>query len=302
MAVDVVPLQDYEVPLDRPVNFYLARLPGKSTLIDAGTGKALSRSLPRFDIVVLTHYHWDHSGGLVALAERGPRDLRVCASRETIEILAKPQRIFDRLKMVGAAIGLEASEGELQLAKIMEDRYARISEAASQLGLEEVDSCLEEIPGASWTYCRGHSGDHICVEVANHVFVGDNIIGSPNVTLSDAYRYFEEMTLLLSRATFTRVHPGHGPSDIGRDDMARLIVETMRRKRKRLARVVAAAASSSGWTSLRVVFNRVYPDLPSPLLAWVAARSLLGYVEALERDGVVDVDRSTSPWRIRVRG
>jgi ribonuclease/clavin/mitogillin len=300
VAVEVERLEDYEIPLDKPVNFYLVRTPSWALLVDTGTGKALSgaRRAPRFTHVVLTHYHWDHSGGLRALAS-GRVSVKVCASPATIKMLEHPREIFDRFRIVGAAVGLEAGSGELALAKVMMDKYAEISEAARTLGVEDLD-CLARLEGVEWLECKGHSSDHICIEVGGHLFVGDNIIGSPNVTLTQPYEYFESMISTLARPSFTSVHPGHGPDPLSRREASGIIIETLRRKRRRIA-LVAAAAQEGEWVSLRVVFKRVYPALDNPLLSWVAARSLVGYVNALEADGILEVDRSTEPWRVRVR-
>jgi len=304
LEVEVAVFRDYEFPLDKPVNFYLVRAGSVSVLVDTGTGRTLSTQALNPSVVVLTHYHWDHSGGLVPLARSGRGALRVCASRRTIEQLSRPSWVLEHMETVGRAVGLRAGPGERAFAEAMYSRYSAISEAASALGVEEVGECLSKMGVvADWLECPGHSDDHICVELGRHLFVGDNIIGSPNVTLSNTYKYFESMTLALARPSFATVHPGHGPGALTRTDAASLLVETMRRKRRRLALAIAAAARGGGrWVGLDEVYRTVYPAPPNPVVAWVAARSLLGYLASLESDGVVEVDRSRSPWRVRLMG
>jgi ribonuclease/clavin/mitogillin len=299
--VVVLGFDDFEFPLDRPANFYLVKTGDSSIFVDTGTSKTLSNPrAPKAEYAIVTHYHLDHAGGLIALA-RKPEKPVVCASEETARFLYDIRLIEERMLTISKAIGvLSASQARL-LGEPMRAKYEEISSAVQELGLEAPEKCLEPFKG-DYIYCPGHSADHICVLIEGHAFVGDNIVGGPNVTLSDVYSYFESMARLQSRADYNIVHPGHGPKELGRGEVSELVIATMRSKRRRLARVIAAIASGQGdWVGLDEVYKYVYKRLDNPLIAWVAARSLLGYLTSLEADGVVEVDRSTSPWRVRLR-
>lgn len=301
VLVVVLDFEDFEFPLDRPANFYLVRTGERSLLVDTGTSKTLSNPrAPRVDYAIVTHHHLDHSGGLVALA-RKPERPTVCASEETARLLYDIRLLEENMLTIARAVAvLDTSQAGL-LQEPMRARYEEINSAAQELGLEPPERCLKPFDG-DYLYCPGHSSDHICVFIRGHAFVGDNIVGGPNVTLSDVYSYFESMTRLQSRSDYTITHPGHGPKALSRGDVSELIVATMRSKRRRLARVIAAIASGrGGWVGLDEVYRHTYGRLDNPSVAWIAARSLLGYLVSLEADGMVEVDRSTSPWRVRIR-
>jgi len=299
--VVVLGFEDFEFPLDKPANFYLLRAGGSSILVDTGTSKTLSSpAAPRASYAIVTHYHLDHSGGLVALARRDERPT-VCASEETARILYDIKLIEERMLAIASAIAVLDTSQARALGEPMRAKYEAISSAAQELGLEPPERCLEPF-GGEYLYCPGHSMDHICVIISGHAFVGDNIVGGPNVTLADVYSYFESMARLQSRSDYTIVHPGHGPKELSRGEAAELLIATMKSKRRRLSRVIASIASAAGgWVGLDKVYKAVYRRLDNPLIAWTAARSLLGYLASLEADGVVEVDRSTSPWRVRLR-
>ncbi|MEB2836692.1 MAG: MBL fold metallo-hydrolase [Desulfurococcales archaeon] len=301
MASNILVFEDFEFPLDRPVNYYLLETGGYRVLVDTGTSQGLSRpGAPRADLVIITHYHLDHSGGLIAIAQWDDKPL-VCASEDTSRILYDLSLMEERMAVIADAMGFRGLIEEAnRLFEGMRRRYEAISKAAQELGLEPPERCLGRL-GGSYLECPGHSDDHICVIIAGRAFVGDNIVGGPNVTLRDMYRYFESMYRFLAVETYNAVHPGHGPHELNRSGAAEAVVETMKSKRKRLAAVLTAIAGSGGWVGLDRVFRSVYRNLPNLMVAWVAARSLLGYLTGLEADGVVEVDRSSSPWRVRVR-
>jgi len=302
VEANILYFEDFEFPLDRPVNFYLVKSATLSVMVDLGTSKSLSKLLAsglKLDMAILTHYHLDHSGGLVALA-RHNREVRVCASRATIEILYNTKLVEERMLLIAKALGLSALPLPEGAFEFFRNKYVEISEAAKSVGLEEPEDCLSKI-GGEYMECPGHSIDHICILFKGHFFIGDNIVGGPNVTLLDVNKYFESMIRALSRRDYEVVHPGHGPPNMSASEASAVFLETFKAKRRRLARVLSSIASKDGWVGLDEVYERVYKSLNDPLKGWVAARSLIGYLNSLEEDGIIEVNRAESPWRVRLK-
>jgi ribonuclease/clavin/mitogillin len=292
-VLEVIPLSSIEVTLDRPANYYLIKSPEVKVLIDAGPRREPERPAYEADYVVLTHFHWDHVRGLVALARRG---VPICASSLTLKLM-NPEVSIERMLRIGDALGPEVDNVAQEVFKLYISFYKEIKESMNRTKIYEVNECpgLQKL-NAEVLECPGHSDDHICIIVEDHAFIGDNLIPGGSVTLLDFGSYIKSMLNLLSRPEWRVAHPGHGEYNVKREAFKEHLYNEISGKLRRLTRV--ALSIRDEWRSLREILYEVYQGLDRPLM-YVAARSLVGYVTLLERLGLVEIDRSSRPWRVR---
>jgi hydroxyacylglutathione hydrolase len=145
----------------------------------------------KVELVLLTHEHFDHVGGLPALLERWP--CRVICSRECSSAMADPMRNFSRY-IVNRDVECEAKV-----------------------------TCCEELDGRlRWdgTELRfistpGHSPGSICITVENLLFSGDTLLWGRKraINLPGGNKQELQQSVSLLFHTFspdTVVYPGHG--------------------------------------------------------------------------------------------
>lgn len=126
---DAVRLLDGRTAATTPVNAYLVRLAGKVILVDTGMGKdpeensghlaeglaAAGVTPAQVDLVLITHFHFDHVGGLLRPdgARAFPR-ARLCVARAEHDLwTAKeglPERLWDRIPKVRAIFAAYGSD------------------------------------------------------------------------------------------------------------------------------------------------------------------------------------------------
>ena len=295
-AVRVEAFSSIEAPLDKPANFYLVEFEGgPRILVDAGAKETLPPKALEADVVVLTHFHWDHVRGLASASREG---IPVCASRGTLEML-EPGRSEARILEIARAFGIRELDDVMKgIINPKLERYKAIAEAIKRTKVYSIEECpyFMEIEGVEVLECPGHSEDHICLVIPGHVFVGDNIVPGSPITLRDIGTYLNSMAKLMANTSWSIAHPGHGPTEITRVETSLEIVQNTLNKMRRLSLVVASIKSE--WTSLSEVLVNAYYGLEG-LALYIASRSLLGYIKLLEELGVVEVDRNSSPWLVR---
>ncbi len=261
--------------LPEPVNRYRIDVDGVVAYIDAGLDP-----LPEGMLVLVTHYHWDHTYGLAA-----SRGLRVCMPTQTLESLSY-ERALEGVRSLLEAVGY----GDLvDRAKPYVELYKRIEDSLPRHRVYSLDECPLE--GVEGLHCPGHSGDHHCYIIGGSVFLGDNYVPyTTSTTLTSPLDYMESMHKVLA-ASWSTAYPGHG-SPTGRKELVEWLNKVSRRK---LARMLEASLRLGGGTSLRDLLHTMYPQAGGATL-FLAARNLIGYVRALEDLGLVRVDRGVSPW------
>ena len=276
MTVEVLVERFTHPLLPEAVNRYRLNINGATVFIDAGL------EAPQGGVVVVTHYHWDHTLGLAR-----SRGLRVCMSPETLKSI-DPGRAMDSVKTVLEAVGYG---GLAELARPYTSQYGEIKEALAWHDIYTLNEC--PAPGVEAIPCPGHSGDHHCILAGGHVFLGDNYVPyTLSTTLTSPMDYMGSMHRVLS-LDWDKAYPGHGDPG-GKADLAGWLTKVLERK---MARIAALARLAGEGVDMRTALHRMYPGVEGATL-FLAARNLVGYARALEELGVVRVDRGRSPWVI----
>ncbi len=280
----------WEFPLPDPANYYILEEGATLVLIDAGPRPLDEDLSSRVEGVLLTHWHWDHTLGLAGL-----RGKTVCASRGTLEMLSSEERILESMLRPAHAMGLRGDDG-MGLFQAMLGRYRSIVGGLSRNRVYEWSECpLLETIGVRVFPCPGHTLDHSCIVAGDTLFAGDTVTHPTPPTVIHYARYVESLAMLLGDPSWHRLAPGHGKI-LDRGEASSYLAGVLSRKNARLARV--ALSLGEEWTSFNDILRRVYGVEPG-VEAYVAARTLIGYLNALEEAGLVEVDRTSRPWRVR---
>jgi glyoxylase-like metal-dependent hydrolase (beta-lactamase superfamily II) len=141
-----------------PVNAFLVRLPGRTVLVDTGMGKdpdedsghlveqlkAAGVTPAEVDLILITHYHFDHIGGLLkADGTRAFPKAQLCVPRSEHDFwLQEPSRLPERLR------------GRVPKLKALFAVY----EGAGAFRAFEDDA--ELAPGLRAMAAHGHTGGH----------------------------------------------------------------------------------------------------------------------------------------------
>ncbi len=219
-------------------------------------------------------------------------------SRLTLDMLSSIERIRESALTPARAMGLTGGPG-VSLLEMMMGRYSSIIMAldANKIHVYE-DECplLDEIEGTVIS-CPGHTRDHSCILWREYIFVGDTVLPDSSPTIIDYSSYVESLVGILGETSWSLLAPGHG-SILDRGGAVRAIARILRGKSMRLARTLAVVGEE--WTSFNTLLEKVYGVKPG-IEAYVAARTLVGYLRALEDEGLVEVDRGATPWMVRRR-
>jgi glyoxylase-like metal-dependent hydrolase (beta-lactamase superfamily II) len=226
-------------------------------LIDPGSGdpdelsalfgliEMLATDGRKVQVVLLTHHHPDHVGGLKAVRER--LGVRVGAHPETAKQVPVDFTIDD-----GQWITLIHQAGDWSLRAI---------------------------------HTPGHARGHLCFfhPRTRSLFSGDHVVGGtgtvivdpPEGDMTDYLQSLDRLTTLDAESLF----PGHGAPQgaVGRR-LGELIAHRMERERK----VLAALDPSP--RPLATLIESAYADTPQSLWPY-AERSLLAHLLKLEREG-----------------
>ncbi len=284
-------LSAWEFPLTEPANYYYVETAGSRLLID--TGPKPSTNIPgSVEVVLLTHWHWDHTMGLSSL-----EGVKVCASEDTLKMLSNVENIRRSALTPIHAMGIA---GDPQVEMLMASMFGRYSTIVSALArtdryaLEECGELLDRV-GVRVLECPGHTRDHVCYIIGEGLFAGDTLLPNTSPTTIDYGSYLETLARLAS-AQWQTLYPGHGDSK-KRTELAEYLSNVYRGKTVRLARL--ASSLTREWIGFDDLLRLVYGVSPG-IESYVAARTLIGYLKFLEDQGIVKVDRESSPWKVRL--
>jgi glyoxylase-like metal-dependent hydrolase (beta-lactamase superfamily II) len=211
----------------------------------------LERDGRRLTVVLLTHHHPDHVGGLDAVRAR--YKVRVAAHAETAKHVK---------------IDVALADGE----------YVPLAPGpAGDWNLRVV-------------HTPGHARGHLCFyhERTRSLLSGDHVIGAPGTVIvdppeGDMAAYMKSLERLL-RLHAETIFPGHGAPQGAADLRIQTLLD---HRRQREHRVIAALTTAP--RSLAELVEKVYADTPRALWPY-AERSLLAHLEKLENEGRAERD------------
>ena len=266
------PMKTRPLPPATHTNAYLVG-DREMALIDPGSGEPaeleslfgliemLGEDGRRLKLVLLTHHHPDHIGGLAAVKER--YGVQVAAHAETAKHVPVDFTLAD-----GEVIPLAPGKADWTLRAL---------------------------------YTPGHARGSLCFlhERTHSLFTGDHIVGGQGTVIIDPPEgdmgdYVRSLERLLGVGA-TTLFPAHGSPQGGAERRIRaLIAHRMQREEK-----VRAALSSAGANGapLAELVPLAYDDTPRELWPY-AERSLLAHLLDLERRGLAArVAGATEHWR-----
>ena len=282
----VTVIKALEMPLDEPVNSYVIRDLG--IMVDAG----IDPPDDGYDYVYITHWHWDHVMGIYKLKGK-----TICMGPTTYDILQN-RKFAERFNTVLRAGGIQLSDVERAFISEMESRYKKALEGLKHNHVYTLDECPHVETGeVTPLECPGHSIDHVCYFIGDYVFTGDTILPSKRTTIIDFRAHRESVISVLAR-DWRIMYPGHGDllNRYAAEEVARAYVVN---RCSRAYRVLGELARSGGELGIDELLRSIYGVEPS-LASFVALRTLIGYIKELEDEGIVSVDRSASPWKVKL--
>ncbi|MCC6873964.1 MAG: MBL fold metallo-hydrolase [Sandaracinaceae bacterium] len=182
------------------VNTYLLtdEATGQSAVVDTGEDEELVSRLehvepePDVRMILLTHSHLDHAGGLVFLQERFPT--------ATTYLPRLDEPLFRTLPMQGRMFGMPQLDRPCGRIDVWVDDGATIELGKTTL---------------RFLSTPGHTPGQGCYYDEHDVVVGDTLfagsIGRTDFPLSDPAKMVESLRRLTELPGSMRVHSGHGP-------------------------------------------------------------------------------------------
>ena len=277
--------------LDRPANSYLVEVDGITIVVDGGVE---GRLLGRADAVLLTHWHWDHVLGIARSGYRGP----VCASKRTLDYLTGRYPAMEGARAISNAFSVMPAGVALiakRLLAIVDEVRDFFKYRADARDLDECDVIRNGL--VEYLECPGHSDDHTCYKVEDVVFVGDHANPGSGLSILSLTSYVRSSLELLSDGGWRVAMPGHG-DPLSRSELASYMEAQVRSKVRRVAELYRLL--SKEWQPLENLLPKLYEGASlDSLLAYVSARSLLGYALTLVELGLAELNSDRSPWTIR---
>lgn len=276
--------------LPSPANSFIVSTNRGLLVFDAGADPAAKILIGELGgeeaIVLITHYHWDHSVGIVGLVAEG---YSVYAPRRTIEILSDPDTVLKRVRLITRIAGL----GNVPVAEYYTSLYDGINRVVEHI--EPLDETILGEYNVMPIHCPGHTEDHYCYIVNDMLVTGDLITPTGSTETINAKDYVKSIMRLLE-LEWRLLLPGHG-DPLKRANAVEVLRRAMERKLTRF-RTLCMILGERGSLPAPVLLRELYGGPPSsPFIAFDRAYSLLGYLRPLEERGLVElIERDGMFW------
>ena len=212
-------------------------------------------------LIVLTHVHPDHIGGVNALRSHLGPDIKVAAHSLTAEALPK----------------------DIRPDVLLDDEEILKLEGEPEILLRAM-------------HTPGHARGHLCFyeERTGTLISGDNIVGLGSVLIDppegNMRQYLQSLERMRALPNLSVIFGGHGPAVANPQvKIAEYISHRLEREQKILQ------AIRDGASTPKEIVARVYTDV-SPKAHAMAERAVLAHLEKLEADGLVS-QISEGPYR-----
>ncbi len=284
------PVKIYTGPY--PPAVYLVVDGDEAAMVDAGFGEEDSvqerldylAGLPSLRVthLVLTHHHFDHSGGAYRLREAtGARIVMHRLEAPLLEAAARQQIPSD----------MEVPEAMREAR----ERQRRWREEAARVRPDILVEDDDRLPVGSATlrivHTPGHTAGHICVflEEDRVLFSGDNVLGMGTTAIAppphgDMVQYLASLRKMQGLDA-DLLCPGHGP--VVKEPNVK-IQELLDHRRERDEQILHFIGR--GNDTVRRLVKAVYPELDKRLVP-MATGQILSHLHKLEHEGTVRTRR-----------
>lgn len=306
-----------------PVNVYLFKGRDQIALLDTGTAKGfhvLERAMSEhgltmedLDLIVLTHSHVDHYGGVNKIQAAAGRPVAVAGNFERPVSIAtglnvSRKTLGDFLAVMGVPLVIRSAMRALSSGfALLGDKcnVTRYLQEGDRLQLGDDAFQVMETPG--------HTLDSICLynESGGMLFAGDHVLphitpnafvmleeGSPlpvRMSQKEFYASLERVRALSPKIVF----PAHGRPINDLEAVVQMYRENFAKREAAIVDIINA-----GSTSVYAIARKLFPNMDRtrlPLEIFLAVSEVYTHLQVLADKGLVILDISGDPLRVRIQ-